>query len=295
MQLQPLQAGFKAGQITPRLFGDPGAPVYRNGVSELLNMIALAQGPAVSRGGSVYVGEAGNDVAIRLIPFNVARGQDYLIEFGPGYLRIYNDDGLVPIGGQELIKDPFFINEFNFWTDTSTGSAAVTFDHNLRQAILTNGNGAADAGIEQRMRDIDAGDLSEPHTLSGTFSGNGTLRIEIGTTQGASDVLDQLVVAVGDFSIALNPASTVNWIRFTNEGANGSVANLSAPRFSNDVSTDFLVTPYQANDLPRLQHEMISSVGTLIVAHSLYPTKTMTLVGATDFQFLDAAFVNPPT
>jgi len=296
-KLKPIQYGFSAGEITPLLLGNTQGEVYKSSVAEALNMVSLAQGPVISRAGSLYVGEANNTTDIRLLAFNVGRGEDFVIELGPLYLRIFNLSGLVDIGGQELINDVFFFREFTFWADQSQ-NGIVTFDHDQSTAIFTNsggGGGNRVAAIDQQMDDVPVSDLGSAHTLDGNFSGDGQLLIEVGTTQGASDVFSQTVTVAGDFSFAVTPTSSTNWITFTNTGGASSVANLGIPRFNRDSTTTVLATPYEAEDLPEIQTEMISSIDTLILTHSRHPVKSLTLVGSTDFQFQDAPIVNQPT
>lgn len=295
MKLQPIQYGFSSGELTPRLFGNTQSDAYRNGVAELTNMTPLAHGPAVSRGGSFYISTTKDADDVRFLPFNIFRGQSYLIELGPFYLRIHNEDGHIDIGGQELIKDQDFFNEFVFWEDTSTGSSSsVTFLHNLRAASLNNGTGTSDGSIQQQVKNVVVANIGQPHTLSGTLSGDGGLLIEVGTAVGLSDILNTTITALGDFSIALTPTTAVNWIKFTNSGASNSSAILIHPHFRADGITTELVTPFSATDLKDIQYEMITSLDTLVIVHGSHPPKQLILFPVVDFQFSDILFVSPP-
>ncbi len=294
MKLQPIQYSFSSGEITPRLYGNTQTEVYRTGVAELYNMVARAHGPAVSRSGSFYVDEAKDSNNVRIIPFNVARGEDFFLEFGPLYLRIYNRDGRIDLAGQQLIIDPSYIDEFLFWTDKSTGSGTVTFLHDIKAVSLDNGSGSNVARIGQKTRTIEAANVGQPHTFSGSFSGDGILQILIGTTDGASDVLNASVNVIGDFSFNFTPATNTNWITLVNSGGNGTSAVAYTSHFHATGSFVEITTTYLAADLPDIQFEMISSQNTLILAHSSHPPKQLVLTLPLDFQLSDIVFTAQP-
>jgi hypothetical protein len=294
MKLQPIQYGFSSGEITPRLLGNTQADVYRNGVAELYNMIPLAHGPALSRDGSLFIGEAGNSDDIRLLPFNVSTGDDYVIELGPLYMRIYDRDGRVDLNDHNHIDDPTFAREFFLWNDISTGGS-VTFTHTLLAVHLNNLTGSLIAAINQHMDDLHVTDVGVLHRMTGTFAGDGALHIEIGTSEGLADVLDVTVSVAGDFSFPVTPTEINNWIQFTNTGAANTTATLMWPKFEQPEDAIELVTPYLAEELAGIQYEMISSTGTLILAHSNHPPAQITLLAGTDFQYDPIIFDTPPT
>jgi hypothetical protein len=294
MKLQPIQYGFSSGEITPRLFGNTQSDVYRNGVAELLNMTPLAHGPAVSRGGSYYISTLKDKDNIRLIPFNIFRGQSYLIELGPFYIRIHNENEHIDIGGQELLIDPIFRNEFIFWTDTSSGSGNVTFSHEFRAANLINATGSNVGSMQQQTKDVVAANIGLPHTIAGDFSGDGELQIEVGTAVGLNDILNTTITTLGSFSVALTPTTAINWIKFTNAGAGNTTATIIFPHFRADGVTTELVTPYEAADLPDIQYELITSQDTLILVHGKHPPIQLVLFPVVDFQLSNILFVFPP-
>ena len=295
MKLQPIQYGFSSGEISPFLLGNTQAEGYKNGVAELYNMVPLAQGPASSRDGSLFIGEAGNPDDIRILPFNVSRGEDYVIELGPLYMRIYDRNGRVDLNNHNHIDDPTFTREFFFWNDVSTGGN-ITFTHSLSAVNLNNLTGSLIAAINQNMDDIPVAHLGEIHNMTGAFAGDGALHIEIGTAEGLADVLDETVSVAGDFSFPATPATEVNWIQFTNTGAANTTATLVFPKFEQDGMAIELITPYLAEDLAEIQYEMISSTGTLILAHSNYPPAHITLLANDDdFQYDPIVFDTPPT
>lgn len=294
MKLQPIQYGFSRGELTPRLFGNTQAEVYKNGLAELYNMMPLAHGPALSRDGSIFLDEAGNEDDIRVIPFTVSSDDDYVIELGPLYMRVYNQFGRVDLSNHNHVDDPTFFREFFFWVDKSTGGN-VTFTHSLLAANLNNLTGSNIASLNQKMDDVPIGHVGTAHTMSGVFAGDGQLHIEIGTAEGLADILDETVAIPGDFSFAAVPTTTVNWIQFTNTGLPNTTATIIYPRFEEDGLSIELVTPYLAEELPEIQYEMINSTGVLILVHANHPPAQIFLLVGTDFQYDPIVFDTPPT
>lgn len=293
MKLQPIQYGFSSGELTPRLFGNTQAEVYRSGAAELYNMIPLAQGPILSRDGSLFLGEAGNADDIRLMPFNVSRGDDYIIELGPLYMRIYDRNGRVDLDNHNHIDDPTFVREFFLWNDVSTGGN-VTFTHSLLAVNLNNLTGSLIAAINQKMDDLPPAHVGQVHNISGSFAGDGQLHIEIGTAEGLADVLDETVSAAGDFTFPSTPLTAVNWLQLTNTGAANTTATLIYPKYDEVGTVIELVTPYLADELAEIQYEMISSTGVLILAHANHPPAQITLLVGVDFQYDPIIFNLPP-
>lgn len=96
----PIQTSFNAGEFSPLMGGDVDLDKRPYSVSLLENMIALKQGPAVTRGGTVFVSEikdSDNKAAIRKFEFNNENA--YQIEIGDQYFRFYKDYALIESSG----------------------------------------------------------------------------------------------------------------------------------------------------------------------------------------------------
>ena len=144
------------------------------------------------------------------------------------------------------------------------------------------------------MDDLPPAHIGVLHNITGEFAGDGQLHIEIGTAEGLADVLDETVTAAGDFSFPSTPATSINWIQFTNVGAANTTATIVYPKWDEVGTVVELITPYLAEDLPNIQYEMISSTGTLILVHSNYPPAQVFLAAGVDFQYDPIVFDTPP-
>lgn len=85
----PAISTFTAGEISPRLEGRVTIEKYREGLSELTNMIVQPHGGVTRRPGTEYLGEVKNSSnATRLIPFEFKTADTYALEFGDQYMRV---------------------------------------------------------------------------------------------------------------------------------------------------------------------------------------------------------------
>lgn len=99
MRANLIKTNFTAGEITPRLMGRVDIARYANGAKVIENAVCVVQGGVMRRPGSRFAAAAkfGNQKA-RLIPYVFNRSQAYVLEFGNGYLRFFQN-------GAQLVSD----------------------------------------------------------------------------------------------------------------------------------------------------------------------------------------------
>lgn len=94
-----IQTNFTAGEISPRLMGRVDVSKYSNGAKTMENFYPLVHGGAKRRPGTRYAAAAkNNDKLCRLIPFIFSRTQAFVLEFGEGYIRFFNNSGQILSG-----------------------------------------------------------------------------------------------------------------------------------------------------------------------------------------------------
>ena len=107
----PMQHGFHAGQLGPRLQGRTDLAKYYFGCNVLQNFIPTVQGPIIKRSGTRFVNETKDSSKVsRLIPFEFSREQAYMLEFGDLYMRVYRDGGVVLETAQAFTSNPTAAN-----------------------------------------------------------------------------------------------------------------------------------------------------------------------------------------
>lgn len=99
MRANLIKTNFTAGEISPRLMGRVDIARYANGAKIIENAVCVVQGGVVRRPGTRFAAAAKyGDRKARLIPYVFNRSQAYMLEFGDGYLRIYQN-------GRQLVND----------------------------------------------------------------------------------------------------------------------------------------------------------------------------------------------
>ena len=89
----PAFSSFTAGEISPKLEGRTNIEKYREGLSDLTNMVVMPHGGVTRRPGTEYLGEiADSSVKSRLIPFQFKTSDTYILEFGNQTMRVFRSD-----------------------------------------------------------------------------------------------------------------------------------------------------------------------------------------------------------
>lgn len=88
------QTHFSAGELSPRMWGRTDSPLYRAGLRRMRDFFPSRQGEAVSRPGTILVGQTYANQLARLYPFVVSESEGYLLEF-TSLLRIWKADVVV--------------------------------------------------------------------------------------------------------------------------------------------------------------------------------------------------------
>lgn len=101
----PALSTFTAGEISPRLEGRVSISKYREGLSDLTNMIVQPHGGVTRRPGTEYLGEVKNSAAqTRLIPFEFKTSDTYVLEFGNLYMRVLRNGLQVLEGSAKTVS-----------------------------------------------------------------------------------------------------------------------------------------------------------------------------------------------
>lgn len=103
---------FNAGELSELLAVREDLSKYQSGCSVAENVFVLPQGALEKRPGTVYVAESKENTKIRLIPFEYAVDDSYVLEFGNLYVRFYAKGAQVQDGGSAYeITSPYGTDE----------------------------------------------------------------------------------------------------------------------------------------------------------------------------------------
>ncbi len=92
----PAFSSFTAGEISPRMEGRVTLDTYREGLSDMTNLLVMPQGGVTRRPGTEFLGEIkDSSKAARLIPFQFKTSDTYILEFGDQVMRVYRNGAQV--------------------------------------------------------------------------------------------------------------------------------------------------------------------------------------------------------
>ncbi|KKL62019.1 hypothetical protein LCGC14_2189400, partial [marine sediment metagenome] len=93
-KIDPLQASFNAGELSPRLHARVDFVKYPSGLEECLNLIPLPEGGLTRRPGTRFVAEiADSTKKARLFSFEATAEQHHVLELGENKMRFYFRQG----------------------------------------------------------------------------------------------------------------------------------------------------------------------------------------------------------
>lgn len=202
------RGAFAAGIMSPALQFRADQEKWQTGAAELTNMFVHVQGGASNRPGTEFVGDVKDSANLpRVIPFIYSNAQNYVLEFGNGYIRIIsmgayltNTDGsLYEIATPYALADVFelrFAQSADVMTITHPSYApmnlsrqgqidwslsAITFASNVSAPVMTeatpiNGNAGSTGttpGISSVEYFYQATAVSLAQSSESNVSGNG--------------------------------------------------------------------------------------------------------------------------
>ena len=95
-QASDILTQFNAGELSPLMEGRVDFAKYKAGCRTLENFVPTVQGPAKRRQGSRFVSTTRNTGSrVWLRPFQASNQEQYVLEFGPHYVRFYTNHGIL--------------------------------------------------------------------------------------------------------------------------------------------------------------------------------------------------------
>jgi len=110
-----MQFSFNSGEWAPALNARVDIAKYHSGAALLRNFFVDYRGGATARPGTKYILKTKANTETRLIPFQASLTVSYVLEFGEGYIRFYNNGapvletpiaitGITNVGGQANLQ-----------------------------------------------------------------------------------------------------------------------------------------------------------------------------------------------
>jgi len=245
-----IQNQFTRGELSPRMRGRIDLTQYYQGCRTMQNWLPLSHGGATVRPGLRYVAAAKDATSVsRLLPFVFNITDSYALEFADQAMRVFRERGQVVAEATDAaISNGTFDAGISGWSDKSTGTASIGYDAG-NQRLQLSGNGS-DIAIAEQAVAIGAAFRNVEHVVKLEVQGDsnaGTVKLRVGTSSGANDILADTVLQTGYHcrEFDLGGAATV-YLQFRNEeNANHFVDNVSLI----DDAVVEIATPYGEADL----------------------------------------------
>src|SRR5216684_7259337 len=122
-----IQTSFNSGEWSPSLYAQVNLKQYHSGAALLRNFFIDTRGGATTRPGTKYIATCKSNSIVRPIPFQASFTVSYLLEFGQGYVRFFNNGapvleagvaitGINNVGGQAelVITNSYSVGDWIF-------------------------------------------------------------------------------------------------------------------------------------------------------------------------------------
>lgn len=161
-----------------------------------------------------------------MVPFVVDSETQYMLMFSNNRMRVMQNGRLLRREAVSTTIQNGDFSSFTGWTDVSTGTASATA---FNGALILTGAPASTATARQQVS-VAPADQQTEHALDIRIT-RGDLTLNVGTTAGGSDLINNQSLGEGRHSIAFTPGAANFWI------------DLSGPENRNAAVTDCLIEP----------------------------------------------------
>lgn len=257
-------------------------PQYTNSAKTLTNCFVRPQGGVLKRPGTRYVAEVKNSAnACRLIDFEYANSDAYVLEFGAGYIRFFRDGAQV-LSTTEVTNGDF-ASDLSSWTDLDTGTGSSTWS----AGTMALAGGAA--GLARREQVLTYMGVAT-YTLTFTVTTNSCV-LTIGRTSGASDIVTN-TYAVGTHNVTFTPTSigTTGYVYIGFQNANNNTSNIDNVSIDNPVYE--IENPYSSSYFDNVHYAQ--SYDYIILTHRLYAPRQLIRYGHAQWRLSQVVFTDGP-
>jgi len=227
----PALSSFTAGEISPRLEGRTNIEKYREGLSDLTNMVVMPHGGVTRRPGTEYLGEVkSSSVKTRLIPFQFKTSDTYILEFGNQIMRVFRNDLQVLNSSAKTITAATKANPGVF-TSSSHGfsDGDEVYVDSLGGMTEVNGRNYLIANSTTNtfsLQDLFGNDIDTTNFTTYTSGGTATEIFEVATPYSEADLFDIRFAQSADTMYLVHPSYDIRTLTRTDHNA-WSFATLS--------------------------------------------------------------------
>jgi len=287
-KILPIQNGFTAGELSPRMYTRSNSKGYMEGLHTLQNMFAYTHGPASKRPGFGYLHHVDGEKNGRVFPFILSNSASFIIAAYDLTIEALDPSG-VGVGDIKSVNS-FFNSGLTGWTPIEAGSANIIAISNI--CYIDVGDQSS-AGIEQTMAGMTTG---VPHlvVLKRVDDLDRSVRIEVGQGASFNDLLD-IETTSDHVSFEFTPTNATVNIRATALSGDGDDAALTIFGVAEIAAAPIFVTPWAEDDLNLIQFKMPPSDDAMYMVHPTYPPQKLSYNKTTGvWAFVPVVFVGAP-
>lgn len=220
----PAFSSFTAGEISPRLEGRTDLEKYRQGSSDLTNMVVMPHGGVTRRPGTQFIAPVKNSsVKTRLIPFQFKASDTYILEFGDQVMRVIRNDEQVLDATDKNITgitqaDPGVV------TSASHGysNGDIVYIDSVGGMTELNGRNYIIAGATTNtftLQDLFGADIDTTGFTTYTSGGTATEIYNIASPYAEADLFDLRFVQSADTMYIVHPSYDIRTLTRTDHNA----------------------------------------------------------------------------
>lgn len=255
---------FNGGEIGKEALARVDLEVYPSTAEVMENVLPLMGGAMIKAPGSEFICALADNTTAKVRPFVFNIDETRVLQFRDGEMRIIDGDAQVAItGAAATIGTPV--------NNASTGSASVLASG---QDITFT---ATPSGEARAYWPITSGVNGSPTTFKFRIERR-PLKIRIGTTTSAEDILNEITLDPGDHVITFTPTATTYYFRARLDDAGKAILS-GLQRM--EAGALAIPTPYAADDLQSLRFEQSNDV--IWIYHPDYRTRALERRGDTSW------------
>lgn len=254
---------FGGGEIGPEALARVDLEIYPTTGDVYENVLPLITGALIKAPGTEYIGALPDNTAAIVRPFVFNVDQTRVLQIRDGEIRIVDGDAYTALtGAAATIGTPA--------DNTSTGSSSIADSGG-------NVTFTADGGEARAYWPIMSGVNGSPTTFRFEIQRR-PLKIRIGTTTSAEDILSEITLDPGVHTITFTPTATTYYFRARLDEP-GKAKLVSLTRLAAGVLV--VPTPWAAADIPELRMEQSNDV--VWFYHPDYRTRVLERRGDTSW------------
>lgn len=180
---------------------------YGSTAETLENIWVDANGPFCLRPGLQFLADMGTSKH-RIHPFVRSINEKFVMLLADGELRIASDGDIIARPAVSSVVTNGDFASLSGWTNISASGTSATI---VSGRLALNADGLAIAGVRQAVTTANAGTL---HALE-IHVHHGPVTFKCGTTAGGNDLIDEMDLRTGHYSLAFTPPSSTYYVEFT--------------------------------------------------------------------------------